>query len=120
MLRNTLVTEIQKKWTEVLVNGDLGRCLPHMVNISFPGVSGEYLALALDSKGISVATKSACREGEGTVSHVVAALSGEKSPSWRASNTIRFSLGKDTQLRDVARVVQALSEVKHTLSLHKK
>src|SRR3989344_190910 len=52
--------------------GDLDEALPHMLNVSIPDISSEYITLALDTKGIAVSTKSACREGEESRSHVVA------------------------------------------------
>jgi cysteine sulfinate desulfinase/cysteine desulfurase-like protein len=79
-----------------------------MLNISVPGdKSGEYLALRLDHLGISLSTKSACREGE-AASHVVAALGGLE---WRAKNTLRFSLGTMTTAKDIKRAIQALQEI---------
>ncbi len=79
-----------------------------MLNISIPGEkNGEYLALRLDHFGISVLTKSACREGE-SASRVVQALGG---PDWRAQNTLRFSLGRDTTAGDMKRALKALSKL---------
>ncbi|NBV78062.1 cysteine desulfurase [bacterium] len=114
-LRDQLKKSIESVWEGTIVNGT--QVLPHILNVSFPGVSGEYLTLALDSRGVSVATKSACREGEGSVSHVVEALLQPSDPSWRSRNTIRFSLGYETTEADIVRVCTALTEVKHTLPL---
>ena len=81
-----------------------------MLNISIPGErSGEYLVLALDHAGLAISTKSACREGEAR-SHVVYALGGEQ---WRALNTLRFSLGRDTTSADIKNTVHMLTEVLH-------
>ena len=85
--------------------GDLRHALPHMLNISIPNISSEYVTLALDHAGIAISTKSACREGEESRSHVVEALGGEK---WRAENTLRFSFGRGNRPGDVARTVQVL------------
>lgn len=84
---------------DLVVNGDLKRALPHMLNVSVPGVQSEYVTLKLDQAGIAVSTKSACREGEESISHVVDALGGE---AWRARNTFRFSLGQETTADDIA------------------
>ena len=91
---------------DAIINGDLKHALPHMLNISISGErSGEYLALQLDHAGISLSTKSACDEGNKS-SHVVAALGGE---AWRAQNTLRFSLGRDTTEGDLKRALDALA-----------
>lgn len=101
-----------------IVNGDLRHALPHMLNVSIPGErTGEYLTLALDAAGLLLSTKSACREGE-AASHVVAALAAaseasakEAGESWRARNTLRFSLGRATSMRDLARALAILEKV---------
>jgi cysteine desulfurase len=108
ILRNLLEKNLIKRIEGVVVNGDSDRALPHMLNISIPGIQSEYVTLALDKNGIAVSTKSACREGEESRSHVVAAISSE---AWRSENTIRFSLGRDTTEKDILRVVEVLYEV---------
>lgn len=92
----------------VVINGDLRHALPHMLNISIPNIQSEYVTLALDARGIAVSTKSACREGEESESHVVAALGGD---AWRAKNTIRFSLGRATTTADLQRTAAVLREI---------
>jgi cysteine desulfurase len=106
-LRDEFAKRIQTILPEVIFNGDRDRALPHFLNISLPNISSEYVALALDARGISVSTKSACREGEESRSHVIAALGGE---AWRASNTLRFSFGIDTTPEDLHKTVAALAE----------
>ncbi len=79
-----------------------------MLNVSIPNIKSEYLVLSLDRAGIAVSTKSACREGAESKSHVVEALGGEE---WRARNMIRFSLGIDTHNEDIERVVASVREI---------
>ena len=86
------------------MNTDLDRSLPHMLNISLPDINAEYLTLVLDRAGVAVSTKSACNEGEKS-SHVIKALGGE---SWRADNTLRFSLGRETSASDLENALEAL------------
>ena len=107
-IRDDLVRKIMGRISDVIVNGDLTRSLPHTLNISIPHISSEYITLALDHTGISISTKSACREGEARESHVVKALGGEV---WRAQNTLRFSLGRDSTAGDCAHVIAALVQI---------
>ncbi len=108
LLRDNFAREICARLPGVIVNGDLKHALPHMLNISVPGErTGEYLVLALDHVGLALSTKSACREGEAN-SHVVAALGGEE---WRARNTLRFSLGRDTTEKELKHVISVLGKV---------
>ena len=110
-LRNTLARGIATAIPESVVNGDLKQTLPHMLNISIPNVSSEYLVLALDHAGVAISTKSACREGEESRSHVVQALAPKTRDDWRAQNTFRFSLGRETGVFDIGRAVRTLVKV---------
>lgn len=113
-LRNKLAGELSAAVPALVVNGDIGEALPHMLNISIPPIralaerTSEYLTLALDRAGFAVSTKSACREGEESSSHVVRALQGEP---WHAEHTIRISLGRDTRRRHLKRFVKTFAEL---------
>ena len=109
-LRDVLARDLQHAIPEMMINGDLRHVLPHMLNLSIPHISSEYVVLALDSAGISLSTKSACREGEESRSHVVHVLGG---PKWRAENTLRFSLGAETTAQHIVRTVAALATIVH-------
>lgn len=101
-LRDELHKKILALIPNVLVNSTAERALPHVLNISVPNISSEYVTLALDRDGISISTKSACREGEEKQSHVVRALGGDAIASvWRATNTLRFTLGSHTRISDI-------------------
>lgn len=104
-LRDVLAKELTSRIEGLVINGDLKHMLPHMLNISIPKISSEYIVLALDKEGIAFSTKSACRESE-EASHVVATLGGD---TWRAKNTLRISLGKGTSESDISRIAEALS-----------
>lgn len=107
-LCNSFAKEVEEKIPNVIVNTDSKRALPHMLNISIPNIQSEYVALALDRAGISVSTKSACAEGGAKASHVVAAMGGAE---WRATNTLRFSLGRDTTAKDLQKTVNELVNI---------
>ncbi len=107
-LRDKLANEIEKNIPGVVINGDTGRALPHMLNISIPNIKSEYVTLALDRDGVAVSTKSACREGEESRSHVISAMADE---NWRAENTLRFSLGRETRSGDILHAVKTLAKI---------
>jgi len=101
-MRGDFAREIAAQIRGTIVNGNLDHMLPHILNISIPKINTEYLLLALDREGIALSTKSSCNSGE-KASHVVSALGG---PIWRAENTLRFSLGRDTTESDIRRVIK--------------
>jgi cysteine desulfurase len=108
VVRDALEKKLIDTIPGVVVNGDTRYSLPHMLNISIPGIQSEYVTLSLDQEGISVSTKSACREGEESRSHVVEALGGE---SWRAQNTIRMSFGPETTQEDISVITERMVSI---------
>lgn len=93
----------------VVINGTYSDQLPHLLNISIPRIDSEYVMYALDHAGISMSTKSICLlESGDPISPVVAALGGE---GWRATNTLRFSWGKDATKADIEYVVASLIKI---------
>src|SRR5215470_7968329 len=71
---------------------------PNTSNLTFPGIEGEALVIALDLKGISVSTGAACSSGAVEPSHVLTAM-GLSAEDARAS--IRFSLGRHTTVAEI-------------------
>lgn len=112
VLRDDFARELLEALPDAAINGALEQALPHILNVSIPGIQSEYVTLSLDSKGIAISTKSACKEGEERRSHVIDALySGESSDAWRAAHTLRFSLGRDSSAEDLSLVVRTLVEI---------
>src|SRR6185503_11118137 len=107
-MRDRFAREMVARIPSILINTPLKHSLPHMLNISIPGIQSEYVTLALDRAGIAISTKSACAEGGAKASHAVAALGGD---TWRAENTLRFSLGRDSNARNLAHILTELEKI---------
>ena len=88
----------------VIVNGTGPRC-PHILNVSFVGVHGESLALALRGPGVSVG--SACTSALATPSHVLRAMG---VPDALALASFRFSPGRGTTGDDVDAVLNMVAD----------
>lgn len=115
LLRDELARQLQAHVPGIIINNDTKHALPHMLNISIPNSASwrtsEYLLLQLDQAGISISTKSACKEGE-QASSVVRMLGGDPlAGGWRAENTLRFSLGRDTNSRDIQKTLNILIQL---------
>jgi cysteine desulfurase len=72
---------------------------PNTTNITFPGIEGEALIIALDLKGLACSTGAACSSGAVEPSHVLTAIG---LPPEEARASIRFSLGRHTAPADIA------------------
>jgi cysteine desulfurase len=80
----------------VEVNGDPARTLPHIINLSFPGLNSETLMITL-KRLIAISNGSACTSSSYTLSHVLKAMGLAES---RISQAVRFSWCHLTPLVD--------------------
>jgi cysteine desulfurase len=76
--------------------------------MSFEGVEGESMVIALDIEGIAVSTGSACSSGTLEPSHVLRAMS---LPPARVEGAVRFSLGPHTTSAEIDRVIEVVPVV---------
>jgi cysteine desulfurase len=107
-LRDRLEDGISGRVAEVFPNGHPTRRVPNISNLSFAGVEGESLLLALDMKGIAVSTGSACNAGATEPSHVLRAMGLD----WTlAQGSLRFSLGRTNTESEVDYAIDAVTEV---------
>lgn len=81
----------------VRINGTLDHRVPAIVNVSFEGVDGELLLIAL--KGLAVSTGSACTSASLEPSYVLKAIGVEDR---LAHASVRFSFGRFTRAEEVA------------------
>tara|TARA_Y100001933_G_scaffold255309_1_gene298207 strand:- start:2965 stop:4128 length:1164 start_codon:yes stop_codon:yes gene_type:complete len=92
------------------LNGDRERRLPGLVNVSFEGVDGETLLMALDD--VAVSTGSACTSASVEPSYVLRALN---VPDDLAHASLRFTVGRYTTQADVDHVGQRVADVVNRL-----
>lgn len=107
-LRDELEAGINGLVPDVRLNGHRERRLPNTLNLTFPGVRGESLVLALDRQGIAVSSGSACQAGQTEPSHALTAMGLSEEDAHCA---VRFSLGRDNTPDEIDRVVQAIDRI---------
>ena len=95
------------KEDDYILNGDFENRLPNNISISFKGIDGESLLLALDLEGIYLSSGSACHSDSTEPSHVLQAIG---VPSEYANGTLRISFGKYTTKKDIDYLVQKIKE----------
>jgi cysteine desulfurase len=106
-LRDHLEQELISRFPGVRVNGDKEQRVPNVSNMSFDGVDGESLLIALDLKGIAVSTGSACASGSLEPSHVLQALGLTRD---EVRGSLRFSLGAYTTREEIDYAVSVLAD----------
>ena len=113
-LRDRLLDLLKRELDGLHVNGPLGdRRLRHNLHVSFAGVEGERLLMALGD--LAVSTGSACSSGSQAASHVLEAIGATA----QAGASIRFGLGRPTTDAEVdtaaARVVKVVRSLRGTI-----
>ncbi len=93
---------------DVSLNGSRTNRVPQTMNISFRGVEGESIVLAMDLKGVACSSGSACTSGTTEPSHVLKAMGVENI---MAQGAIRFSIGRSTTRDDLDYVLGVLPGV---------
>jgi cysteine desulfurase len=81
-----------------MINGAGGPRTPNTSNITFAGIEGEALVIALDLRGLACSTGAACSSGAVEPSHVLTAIGLSAAD---AHATIRFSLGRCTTEKEI-------------------
>ncbi|HET7902767.1 MAG TPA: cysteine desulfurase family protein [Candidatus Nanopelagicales bacterium] len=104
-LRDELVRRVMAGIDGVTRNGDPVACLPGIAHLSFDGCEGDALLLLLDAAGIECSRGSACSAGVPQPSHVLLAMGLDPIT---ARSSLRFSLGRTSQERDLDRLLEVL------------
>ncbi len=103
-LRDRLWQQLRADLDGVTLNGAPTPRLPGNLNVSFEGIDGESLLLAITD--VAVSSGAACTSAE--PSHVLTALGLETR---RALASLRFGLGRDTTAEDIAQAAAHIGAV---------
>lgn len=109
-LRDYLWRGINKKINNVFLVGEelkADKRLPNNLNVIFEGVDAESLILYLDHYGIMCSSGSACSTESRGGSHVL----GSCALDSQERNSIRFSLGRQTNKADIDYVLKYLAPI---------
>ena len=107
-LKSKLIETVLQKVPDAVVNGNLEKSLPGIVNITFPGTESDGLLLLLDAEGIACSTGSACSAGVQQPSHVLMAIGlSEKD----ARSSLRFSLSDTNSEKEIEKLGEVIANV---------
>jgi len=107
-LRDNLEQGIRKLIPQSMLNGHEKERLPNTLNMSIPGLRGESLVLAMDQRGISFSSGSACRSGSPKPSHALLAMGLTEE---EAHCSVRLSLGLNNTEKDIEQTLKAFEQV---------
>lgn len=106
-LRDTAEKTLASAFPEAVLSGHRKHRLPNFLHISFPGIDAERLVFALESRGILVATGSACAANKGTRSHVLTAIG--LAPEI-ADGSLRLTLGHLSNEENMTKAINIIIE----------
>lgn len=102
-LRDRLYGLLKAGYPGLVLNGDPVNRLPHTLNVSFPGLSGNAVLAA--AEGVAATTGAACHSGSPEPSMALKAIG---APLDVGLGAVRLSLGRATTEADVERAARAI------------
>ncbi len=111
-LRDKAIDEILNNISDTKLNGSRDYRLENNLNISFKGLEGEGLMIALDREGVAVSTGSACASGSLEPSHVLLSLGMSHE---EAHGSLRVSLGRYTTEKEIDYFLEKLPPIVNKL-----
>jgi cysteine desulfurase len=106
-LRDRLERALIERIPGLVVNAAGAPRLPHVLNVSVPGVDQESLMVALDLEGMAVSVAAACQSGATEPSHVLAAM----GRVLEGAASVRLSVGWPSTVADVDRAAVTIAAV---------
>jgi cysteine desulfurase len=103
-MRDRLEAGLVARVPDIVVNGHPVERLPNNLNVSFEGVEGEALLLALD--GVAVSSGSACTSEKREPSHVLRAMGVSDT---MAQTSLRFGLGRFNRDEEIDEVIERVA-----------
>ena len=113
ILRDKFKNELANKIPETKFYGDWSERLPNNINFRVSGMPSDEMIIRLSEKGFAVSHKSACASSVDDASYVITALGGTIE---EAKENIRVTLGRNTEWKDLEKLIDAIVEIKNKYS----
>lgn len=107
-LRDMLQSKLLAAFPEAIVSGYQKHRLAGHLHISFSSIDAERVIFGLETRGVLVATGSACAANKGTRSHVLEAI---HLPEHIADGSLRLTLGHLSNDENIERAAAIIIEV---------
>jgi cysteine desulfurase len=107
-LAASLFARLREAIPGLRLNGPIVGRLPNTLNLTFPGVLGESMLIALDLEGIEVSMGSACAAGAVEPSHVLRAMGRSVAD---ARSSLRITLGWNNTAQEIEAVAALIPDV---------
>lgn len=108
VLRDRLMNGLDAAIPKLIINGDRKNRLPGNVHVSIEAIEGESMLYSLARHGILAASGSSCADKALKSSHVLTAIG---VPPALANASLLFSLGIDTTVEDIDRIIEVMPPI---------
>ncbi len=113
-LKKTFINLLHQELPGEEVVSEKVKTLPHIVSVIFEDIDAQTMIMALNSRGISVSSGSACSSGTPTPSHVL--LSYGYSPE-EALRAVRFSFSVFNTKEEIEKTIEIIKNLKKDFKL---
>lgn len=107
-LRDYFITSLLELKSTIKLNGSKLKRIANNVHITIPGSDNEWLLIKLDEAGIEAAAGSACSASSQEASDILKAIGLDEDS---ARQSLRFSLGRQTNKADIDKCLNALEKL---------
>jgi len=107
-MRDELEQRLQATCEPTVINSPAEHRLPNTLNISFPGVDGEAMLVALDLEGIACSLGSTCASGSAEPAPVLMAM-GRSEDIYKSA--VRFTLSNDNCPEEIPIAAQRIAAI---------
>lgn len=107
-MRDELEQRLQATCEPTVINSPVEHSLPNTLNISFPGIDGEAMLVALDLEGIACSLGSTCASGSAEPAPVLMAM-GRSEEVYKSA--VRFTLSSDNRPDEIPIAAQKIAAI---------
>ena len=107
-MRDDLEQRLLATCEPTVINSPAEHRLPNTSNISFPGVDGEAMLVALDLEGIACSLGSTCASGSAEPAPVLMAM-GRSEDVYKSA--VRFTLSSDNRPEEIPAAARRIAAV---------
>lgn len=111
-MKDYFLKKLSSENVSFLINGDVTKSLPNIVNIYFVNIQSQRLLSYLDINNIFVSAGSACKSGSIRESKIILNMFNDIK---RAGRSIRFSFGFDTTKEKIDIVIEKIATLENKI-----
>jgi cysteine desulfurase len=104
-LQEYCLEKMKVAFPHMRLNGDPDNRVPHNINVTFPGIDHDFLAVNLAANGVSVSTTSACQSSNKEGSAVLSEISPDEPRG------LRISMAVSTTCEEIDQFIKILEDL---------